>query len=348
MKKTSLILATAICLAACTKKDNVTPTTVAKTASTETIFNGSKATVAGKQQKSSATGFDYDYDLVIKQVSTDVYSTTIRPKGFTVNGSKTGLFKDYKISSISIRLSGGKYDGKEPLDVLLETKTEGSGGSDNNVTFPNFTYKGDLEYTLLSASVSLRGVTPVRTEPIALPIVLQDFKTVVVSAPPSMINAAGELELLPGTQVVIEGASTTMNAGLLFYDKFTQMRTSIVDKAFVLPTGHTVSQSPAVSKVEVEQDDAGNYGYVTVTISGDPAQHIDMVQYQPCTKTDGVTKYTSEPSMKFVATHFNQQQGIQRFVSTKKWSDVYGKKAPETGSLNGCMQLWHAGAPLKP
>lgn len=108
----------------------------------------------------------------------------------------------------------------------------------------------------------------------------------------------------------------------------------VTNTFFVLQSGFAEKQAPEVAKVKVKQEN-GKFGNVIVTIAGDPAQKIKEIYFKPAPITDPKDpKATIElPVMKFSLTHVNEQNGIQRFVSTQTWDELYGKTALKTNDF---------------
>jgi hypothetical protein len=329
MKKIAfMLLAATICFTACKKQQTATPAGANQI--TETDFNGSKATIAGLHSKKSDEGLELDYDLLIKEVSANKYQASMKINGVKLNGQKMNGYKSSAIFGVVLGLNTTKEDKAVPLDVLL--KSDG-GDKDKIITFPAFEYKGDLAYELLNVTTS---------------ITIND----------------GNFKMYDDTHISFNGVDFTVNNGSVLFSEdinptFTDSKITVAtnfalvlkdgkavmeDKTtvFVLPSGHTVTQAPEMAKVVIEEEKDGTYGYVTVTITGDPARYITSISYQPCT-ADGSTKDPKEePVMKFEATHFNEQNGVQRFTSTQKWAALYHKSRAKFHY--GCMQHWHGTA----
>lgn len=311
MKKVLFTFLAALTLAAC--KKTTTITTVPSEATYASI-NDSKAIVISGQHKKTDDGLELDYDLVIKEVSANTYSTSLRLGGITYHGKREKWHKSTGFKSIVIGINNTKKDDNVPLSVLLETTEVQSMEQGQVIKFNEFEYKGDLSYEVVNTSLSLIIDNPLHTGIEIQSNVLFSLLGTGITLTDSKIDVkGGSFEMKEDSRVLVNGESTVTSFGIMFKGGKEATFTSH-DEYFILPSGHTVAQNPEVAKVKIEDND----GYVTVIVSGDPAKTIKSIYYTPETK--------GEPVMKFAATHFNQKNGIQRFVSTQKWKELYGKK----------------------
>lgn len=337
MKKIIITLAAAtICFTACKKQPTPAPSTVAHTV-TEADFTGSKANVMHLMKKTKA-GMYVEYDLVIKQVSENTYAAALRiiadkrrliiaketeRQGVDVN--PTGITLTAQILN---EKTGGKNEGTSGTELFKAyvdlTKVEAG----KIITFPEFQYKGSLAGELLD----VRSV-----------IALEKGDVKVYDE--TKFNLGGQDMTVVGSKIdVRDGKGTIFTDGATVNGGKGNMETSfglymnggipevvLQTGAFVLSTGHTVTQDPKVTKAKI----AGDNGYVTIVISGDPAQKVQDLYYKPAPVQSDTKDAAELPVMKFVATHSNQINGMQRFISTQTWEEVYGKTAIKSGPTTG-------------
>lgn len=326
-----MLMAATLSVAACKKQ---------KTAPSSTTMapepRDSRAMIAGGQFKKSSNGLELDYDLEIKETSTNKYTTTLKINGVNLNGKKIKGFKSSAIFGIVLGLNTTKEDKAVPLSAALEETELSSVGSEKTITFKPFEYKGDLAYTLVNAkiSISIGGGSVTINDDSRFTLFGEEM-----SVPNGGLKTSGGNVFGDNSTILISERKEAVetNFALLL-----DARGAIMEDEgsyFVLPSGHTLTQNPELAKLNVGEEADGTYGYVTVTISGDPARSITNIYYQAC-PADGSTKDSKDqPILKFEATHFNENNGVQRFTSTQTWTAVYGKTNPKLHF--GCMQYWH-------
>lgn len=322
------LLAALTTFSACKKQECATPTTSNQTVSDAELNDGRAILISGANKRSE-DGLEMEYDLVIKEVSEHKYSAKLKMKGLNLDGKKVKDFKPKKGMAVVIGLNTTKEEGAVPLAVELKSNDE----QGDTYLFPVFEYKGDLAFELVDVTTSvtvygnwLLGGTPETASN-------DDHKVEIggvnITVPASSINIIrGNFIVYDYATVLFNNVSTTTSFAILFSGKAGDHDITLRDREtfFVLGSGHTEAQKPEVAKVKVKKEDNGTYGYVTITIAGDPAKQVSSIYYKPNDITGSNTKETTElPVMKFVATHYNQKNGVQRFVSAQTWDAVYGK-----------------------
>lgn len=102
---------------------------------------------------------------------------------------------------------------------------------------------------------------------------------------------------------------------------------------FILPSGKAIEQNPVVEKAKGLYKNNGNIENIEITISGDPAQKIELLKFVPdpiYLDPNDPKSATQLPSVILNKTHFNQNTGIAKFKIADKlvWTvshDVRGK-----------------------
>jgi hypothetical protein len=320
MKQILLTLAAAtMCVTACKKQPIAVPGATAQSeTNTATTFKGSKATQISIQNKKSGNGLEMDYDVIIKKVGEKKYAASMKFYGLTLNGKAVKGSNTLNIHGAQLSLKKGKDDKTVPLDVILNTPEESTITHDKVITFPIFEYAGELSFELISSATGTIIVNGDLIMSSGLPkITIADM---VLTADKTTATGSS-VEIKENATVQIDGKDVVTNLGISFKESDKgRCRLSDNTALFVLPSGHTATQDPQIAKITVEEK-GGEYGYATITISGDPAKTISKLVYRPFAEA-GKT-YTG-PEMTFVPTHYNMVNGIQRFESTKKWSEVFG------------------------
>ncbi|MCD6012999.1 MAG: hypothetical protein K0Q79_2861 [Flavipsychrobacter sp.] len=336
MKKIAyILLAATIGFAACKKQRSAAPATTNPSHITEADFRDCKTTMPGLHAKKSSDGLELDYDLVIKEVATNKYEAAVKVKGLLLNGKKVDNYKAEAIIGVVLAINTTKEEKTVPLTTVLESSEENVVTHDKTFNFPAFDYKGDLAYEVVEVKTSfkLKGGS----------IVIKDDSKFTFFGTDMEVKGGGlkvgdgniifteSIDPVFTTKPITNGTGITITSGnFVLTDNST---------FFVLPNGHTITQAPEAAKITIEEEKDGTLGYVTVTITGDPARYITSISYQACT-ADGTTKDPKEePVMQFEATHFNEQNGVQRFKSTQKWAALYHKSRAKFHY--GCMQHWH-------
>lgn len=323
-----VLLAATFWLAACKKQSTSIPATNTVHI-TDADFRDCKTTIPGLHAKKSDDGMELDYDLVVKEIAANKYEAAMKINGVKLNGKKLNGYKASAIVGVVLALNTSKEDKTVPLEVLLKSD-DNSTGSDKIITFPAFEYKGDLAYELLEVATSIT-------------INNGNFKVYdnvnVSFFGENLTITGGNIIFSDNSTILLSDSKTTVptNFSLLLKDSKPVMEDKTT--VFVMPNGHTITQAPVAAKVVIEEEEDGSLGYITVTISGDPARYITSISYQPCT-ADGTTKDPKEePVMQFEATHFNEQNGVQRFKSKERYAALYHKSRAKFHY--SCMQHWH-------
>ncbi len=331
-----VLLAATFWLAACKKQSTSIPAT--NTAHiTDADFRDCKTTIPGLHAKKSSDGLELDYDLVVKEIAPNKYEAAVKVKNLKLNGKKVDNYKADAITGVVLALNTTKEEKTVPLAVVLETPEESRSGNDKIFNFPAFEYKGDLAYEVIEvkASFKLKGGS----------IVIKDDSKFTFFGTDMEVKGGG-LKVGNGSiiftgnadPIFTEKGSIIDNGTILTINNGNFQLTDNSD-LFVMPNGHTITQAPVAAKVVIEEEKDGSLGYITVTISGDPARYITSISYQPCT-ADGTTKDPKEePVMQFEATHFNEQNGVQRFKSKERYAALYHRSRAKFHY--SCMQHWH-------
>lgn len=302
MKKTLLMLLVAgISLASCTKQHSASPSgTIGSAAVTDADFTDSKARVLSGQLKTADEGVTIDYDFFIKEVATDKYLSAIRLNSIRLNGNKingvkfNGSQSVYK--AIVIGVNTTKEEKEVPIVLLDGDKADKTG---DIIVFDPFTSKEDLVNDVVDVTMKLTigGGS----------VVIGNSSTVTIGG--SNIN------IKENTNIVINGGNLIINDNASF---------------FVTKSGMTVEQNPRISIVKLRKStlQGQTYGKIIVIVDNDPNDEVASLTYEPApialdpNKPDVLTKL---PIMEFKETHYNKQQGLHRYESTKTWDDVYGK-----------------------
>ena len=313
------LLAATLCLSACKKQQTtIIASTTESTQITDADFKDGRAIVSG-QKKQTDDGLEMDYDLIIKEVSENKYQAAIKINGIKQNGKKPNGYKESGYFAIVLALNTSKEDKEVPLSVVLKAANPGSVHNGDIVKFTEFEYKGNLKYDVVDATLSIAVNNPTFTPAGNVFSSALRLSGIDLNIPNSSITInGGSFEIKENASITMNGGSTIMNFGLVLSDKLA----TIIDREeyFVLPSGHTVEQNPEVAKVKLQEED----GYVTVVVSGDPAQKITEVYYKPAPISANDPKATIQlPVMEFVLTHFNQKNGIQRFKSKQTFKELY-------------------------
>ncbi len=337
------ILAAAISLSACKKAQNTLPVTGNQSEqATEADGDDSRAIIAGHFKKND-DGLQMDYDLVIRQESEKEYVAIVKFNGLTINGKEVKGSKKEALREVVLTFHDLKVDPKtgavvmvdeknsaetekwEPLSV--KGKTDPKTG-DAKYIFPiGFDKQISMAYDVTDISLSVTPDNP--TFQPAIGIFNNAISAMgVIIIPNSTIDiSSGSFEMKESSLMSVNGSNMTAGFGMKLYKDGIITFTDREDY-FVLGSGHTVVQEPELSKAKVE----GKDGYVTLVFTGDPAQETKTVTYQPEAISANNPKDPKEmiefPVMKFTLTHFNQKNGVLRFKSTQKWSDLY-KTAPD-------------------
>lgn len=337
MKKLlQVLIASTLFVTACKKQPvTLSPAPVGATSTSETDLRDSKAKIAGMQMKKSETGLVFDYDLEIKKVAKNKYQAIMKIKGLMLDNKKVQGFDIKDIDGVTLSLNNKKEE-TVPLAVVLESPEENVITHDKVISFPAFAYADELEFDLLevTASVTLKKeVLKLHTQT-SYQFAGLEFTNASVPV------KGGNLLTDENTNVTINGKSTVPKVIIILTDGQANVpgseRSTLVttNTYFVLPSGITERQEPKVARVKVKED-KGVYGYVTVTIAGDPAQQIKEIYFKPAPIADPKDPKASIelPVMKFTLTHVNEKNGIQRFVSTQTWNELYGKTELKLESL---------------
>lgn len=350
------ILAVAISLSACRKSQNTLSVTGNQNAQiTEADADDSRATAAGRSFKKSDNGLEMDYNLVIKEVSKNKYTAIVKFKGLTLNGKDVKGSKDGKLQSVVLTFNNLKVDPKSGKVVLVDEKNSSEtqkwqplsvtgevnqkSEDDPVIITPldnDFDIEEDLLYSVLNVTlaVTIDNAIHVSSSGDQTNILYQSLLITVPRVTNYQISVPNVAK--SGDPIYINKVNTNTAVGISVTEKgiitFTDEQ-----EYFVLGSGHTVVQEPELSKAKVE----GKDGYVTLVFTGDPAQETKTVTYQPEAVSANNPKDPKEmitfPVMKFTLTHFNQKNGVLRFKSTQKWSDLY-KTAPDKTKGNVVRQ----------
>lgn len=303
------VLLAATWLSACNKQSAV-PTDTANTATADADFTNSKAVVRSSQLKTSEAGLTIDYDFIIKEIAPEKYAAAIRLNGVRLNGNKVngvkfnGSQSVYK--AIVIGINTTKEDApaakaETSFAILLDGAKADKNG--DVIVFDPFTFKGDIVNDVIDVTVKLT---------------IGGGSVVIIDN--ATINIGGsDISVKQYSNIILTGGNVVMTDESSF---------------FVVPNGRMVVQNPVVAKSKIRPDTKPGEtvgeadGKVVVTVSGDPADWVTGITYEPApvaldpNKPDVLTKM---PVMKFVETHYNKQTGLHRFVSTETWSALYGR-----------------------
>lgn len=336
------LLAATLCFTACRKQQTASP--VASEVITDDDFNGSKATIAGLHMKKTDDGLEYDYDLVIKEIADNKYEAGIKIHGLKVNGKKPKGTTSMAIFGVVLGLNTTKEDkpvpkesAQKPLSVTLTVKDIKELADGKIIKFPSFSYDGDLAFDLIDvhSSIIVDGGN----------IEFHDTKSMtfdrvnITVDDPNINLLKPDWDIQPNTTVKIVKDAGHENISEIMFTNFAILFNGIkgsekcsVDEDntfFVLPKGHTVEQNPELAKIRTQETGKESYGYVTLVVSGDPDRNVTDVQYRPEPVSANDPKDPKAtvklPVMDFKETHYNQKNGIRRFVSTQTWDAVYGK-----------------------
>ncbi|MCF8448571.1 MAG: hypothetical protein K9G49_01765 [Taibaiella sp.] len=341
MKNIIITLAAAmICITSCKKQPTPAPASVVHSeVITEADFNGSKATQVIRQNKKTGEGIEFDYDLIIKEISDNKYEASIKIHGLKLNGKKTDDADKMGVAAVTLSLSGTKDSKEKPLSVELTVKDVKELADKKVITFPVFEYNGNLAYEMIDVrstiSVAPSNVTVFGKSSFSFGQILFTFSDPSIDVSRTSWDIAEGITGAASIKGKVEGhekasINTYTNFALFYNGTKGSEKCDVVESntIFILPKGHTVKQEPKVSKVKIQDE----YGYVVVTVSGDPAMMVKTLTYKP-----EPVSGKEQPVMKFVATHFNTQQGVQRFVSTQTWEQVYGKTAFNSSTTFGTV-----------
>ncbi len=313
------LLAASISIAGCRKSEKALP---ASPTISETI-NDCRALINGANKK-SATGLEMDYDLVIKEVSKNKYKVKLKMNGLTLNGKKVSEYKPDGYSSVVVALNSTK---EKPEQIAMLDLSEEKQNS-NIFVSKEFEYIGELDYELVDASIkmAINGGTVSISD--IIKVNLAGFVITVNQDNKNIGNGQCWFEF---TNTGNEPKISFTTFALLFANVKGEGKCSVSDDGtfFVLPSGNTEIQDPAIARVHLEKTGKDEFGYMTVTIKGDPAHTVSSVTYQQPSVSANDPKDPKAmivyPVMKFELTHFNQKTGVLRFQSTQTWKDVYGK-----------------------
>ncbi len=346
------ILAAAISLTACKKAQNTLPVAGNQSEqASEADGDDSRAIIAGHFKKND-NGLEMDYNLVIKEESKNKYVAVVKFNGLTLNGKDVKGSKDDKLQSVVLTFNNLKVDPKTGAVVKVDEKNSSEtekwkslsvtgevnqkSDDDNIIICPldnDFDIERDLIFDVVSVSLAVTIENPVHVSSVGHQDNTLAYRNITISKLSKTtyqfyVNNYAK----PGASVTINDVNTTTAVGISITEKgiitFTDEQ-----EYFVLGSGHTVTQDPELAKAKVE----GKDGYVNLVFTGDPAQEVTTVTYQPDAVSANNPKDPKEmiefPVMKFKLTHYNQKNGVQRFISTQKWSDLYKTAPGKTGGV---------------
>ncbi len=322
------LVAATMCATACKKQPIAVPGATAQSeTNAATSFKGSKATQVSIQNKKTGNGLEMDYDVIIKQTGDKKYTASMKFYGLTLNGKAVKRSNTLRIYGATLSLKNEKDNKTVPLTVVLETPEESTITHDMVITFPPFEYAGELTFELIRSATGTIIVNGDLLMSGGLPkVTIADLEFI---ADKTAISGSS-VEIKENATIQVDGKDIVAKLGISFKESDKgRCRISETSSLFVLPSGHTATQDPKIAKITVEEK-GGEYGYATITISGDPAKTLSKLVYRPFAEA-GKT-YTG-PEMVFLPTHYNMVNGIQRFESTKKWSDVFGATSVTTEML---------------
>ena len=317
-----LFLGAALCFTACQKDKNSLITNSMETEITDADFNDSKAMVFNSNKKKADYGLELDYDLVIKEVSENKYKAAIKVKGMTLNGVKLKEFGNSKrIYGVVMGLNTTKKDPDVPLDALLESTENSNNNNIKTFQFPAFEYKGDLTFEVIEANISFKLKDG--------DVIVKDKSTISIFGSDITVSGGNmefgdnsSFKLPEGSSIVMNSEKTETNFAILLDGSTNRPSIQVTEDYFVLPNGKSVEQNPEAVKVRFPKKN-DQAGYMVIVVAGDPNQEIETVTYKPIpvpnpNNPDDVKEL---PLITFHLTHYNQKNGIQRFVCDEEFAN---------------------------
>jgi hypothetical protein len=270
-----MLLAASLLAASCRKQDKNLAQPQEMVSNEEMTF--SKAS-SGSNKKADVNTLDIDYDIVVKKGKNGRYKVGMRVHGLRTMGNKMSEEDNdllrAAITNIVISINNTKHGAEVPLDIVL--KSEGVNGK--TYDFPEFDYKGDLAYELVSIKTSIKLKEG--------SIQLKDKSTFSFVGSTITVNG-GSLELQDnsrfylgsGSSITVNSAKVETNFAILFEGIGKGGSCDDENDYFLLPNGHSTEQAPTVKKVTFPKTEDGSV--MRITISGDPAEAVESVWYTP-------------------------------------------------------------------
>lgn len=267
------ILAATIALGSCQKENHIAPVAGDQSLSiTDADFVASKATI-GSNKKNNEGGLDLDYDIVLKEVSKDKYRLKIKLKAMRVAGYEFGNSKliNGVVWGVVTKLTNN--DDKAPLNITL-TSAEKNG---DTYLFPDFEYKGDLDFELLdiSSRFRIKGGDLLIKDASTISFLSSD-----ITVDNGNFKPGNSFEIKEGTTVTVNQQKTETSFAILFNAAEDECSFVSNGSYFILPKGHSVEQDPKVAKVTFPKSEDGSK-VMRITVKGDPAESVASVYYTP-------------------------------------------------------------------
>ncbi|MBL7717605.1 MAG: hypothetical protein JNL72_02115 [Flavipsychrobacter sp.] len=277
------LVAAAVGFTACRKEQPASPIAMAESASfTDADFTAAKAS-PGSNKKNTDNSLEWDYDLVIKKLKNDRYKVGMRVHGLRSMGSRLGDDQNdllrAAITGIVLAINNTKEKAEVPLDVVLNSDDVNG----KVFSFPEFTYKGDLDYELVNvkSTFKLKGgsITVKDNSTFTL-----GGSTITVSGGNLQFKENSSFVLPTGSTVTVNSAKVETNFAILFEGIGKGGSCGNDDDFFLLPSGHPTEQDPVVKKVTFPKTDDGKV--MRITVAGDPAEAVTSVWYTPAAYPD--------------------------------------------------------------
>lgn len=272
------LLAVSVGFTACQKEQNINSLPHNESIA-DADLTGTKATM-GESKKNSPNTLDIDYELIIKKTGIGMGKVGMRVTQLRHTSSQGGnnddndnLLRD-AISNVVISLNNTKSGAEIPLNI--ELKSNGLNG--NTFTFPEFAYKGDLDYELINVKASFKlkdGSITVKDK--------STFNfvgsTITVTGGDMVFGDNSSFKLPTGSTVTVNGAKLETNFAILFEGTGKGGVCEDESDFILLPNGHSVEQDPTVKKVTFPYTEDGRV--MRITIVGDPGEKVESVYYTP-------------------------------------------------------------------
>lgn len=304
------LLAVSVGFTACQKEQQITPLPHNEPASiTDADLTAAKIS-AGSNKKNPANTLDIDYELIVKKKNNGmgvVGMRIIKLRKNTLQGANNNndddLLRD-AISNVVLSINNTKYGAEIPLNI--ELKSNGLNGK--TFTFPEFAYKGDLEYELVTVKASFK-LKDGSIKVLDKSTFSFGGSTISVSSGNIEFKENSSFTLPTGSTVVVNGAKLETTFAILFGGIGKESSCNDEGDYMLLPNGHSTEQNPTVKKVTFPKTEEGKV--MRITVAGDPAEAVESVWYKPAPYPDpnnpnvmiqpeAIEFYKSEPSDKKV------------------------------------------------
>lgn len=291
---------------------------------TDADFTFSKVTIGNNKKNNNGLGLMLDYDVTIKEVSTNKYRLKIKLKGMRAAGYEFGNSKliNGVVWGVVTKINNNNEDA--PLAITL-TSIEKNG---DTYVFPDFEYKGDLNYDLIDVSSSFRIKGGDLTVLDASTIRIGES---TIGVDNGNFKKGNDFTIKEGTTVTVDQQKMETNFAILFGSAENECQLVDDGSFFLLPNGHSVEQDPKVKKVQFTKTELNGIAVdnPTFTTTGNVFSSALGLLYTPPPFVDPANPdlMIQPKAVVLVPTFSNLKKGVVRYELESADAAIYFKRA---------------------